>query len=122
MQSFFIVLTCKKEDFTGRLSCTYDRPYRLSGDWEAALISLEFTRGDSQYVTCDLVDYCNVNNTKVQLLDYFEAKGQRNVYPRYVKVIRKRFSSINVDIKSRLDSESNTSEKDITCVLHFRKA
>ena len=64
------MITCKKMKFNGRLSCAYDRPYRLSGEWEAALISFSHTHVPV-YILCDVVDYSEVNQHKVQLLDYF---------------------------------------------------
>ena len=66
--SFSLMLATPLKDFTGRLSCTYDRPFRLCGCWEAALISFTHTRKPA-YILCDLLEYTEVNNHKVQLLD-----------------------------------------------------
>ena len=46
----------------------------------------------------------------------------RNRLPRYVKVIKKRFDSINVDIRRHPDVVEHSSNLEITLVLHFRKA
>src|SRR5437773_3605898 len=94
--SFFIVLTCDKDNFNGRLSCIYDRVQRLHGYWEVALV--EFNKTETPlFITCDLADYSFVNNTKVQLLDYFSSQSIRQ--PNYINLMHKRFSSINVDVK-----------------------
>ena len=63
------MLTCDKDAFTGRLSCSYDRVQRLSGYWEVALVDFSKTE-DPLYVLCDLIDYSYVDNYKVQFLDY----------------------------------------------------
>lgn len=114
--SFFIVLTANKDNFNGRLQCTYDRAFRLSGCWEVALLNLSKS-DDAVYVFCDLVDYSHVNNNKVQLLDYYTENHQ----PEYVKVLYKRFNTINVDIRKTLEDYDYTSKEDIVCMLHFRK-
>jgi hypothetical protein len=117
--SFFIVLTCEKENFNGRLSCTYDRMQRLTGYWEVALV--DFNKTESPiYVLCDLIDYSHINNSKVQLLDYVTHSSTRQ--PNYIKLMHKRFSSINIDIKNSISSDTIPQFKqDITCVLHFRR-
>lgn len=118
--SFFIVLTCEKDNFNGRLSCTYDRVHRLHGYWEVALV--EFNKTETPiFITCDLIDYSHVNNSKMQLLDYFSAQSVR--HPNYIKLMHKRFSSINVDVKKAINSDIvPIFKEDITCVLHFRRS
>lgn len=118
--SFFIVLTSDKESFNGRLSCTYDRMLRLNGHWEVALV--QFNKTDSAaYVLCDLVDYSHVNNNKVQLLSYFS--GNQSHPPSYIKLMHKRFSTINIDIKKTINGDSVPQfTEDITCVLHFKRS
>jgi len=136
-QSFNLMLTCQKKQFTGRLSCTYDRPYRLCGSWEVTLIS--FTRTNAPvYILCDLLEYSNVNQCKVQLLDYFYSWHdiKSGGHTQYVKLLHKRFSTINIDIKIRLESAAvvESSEdwnfsnifateagEEVTCLLHFRR-
>jgi hypothetical protein len=118
--SFLIVLTCEKESFNGRLSCVYDRVQRLLGYWEVALVDFNKTE-TPLFITCDLIDYSFVNNSKVQLLDYFSSQSARQ--PNYIKLMHKRFSSINVDIKKAINSDTVPQFKeDITCVLHFRRS
>lgn len=134
-QSFNLMLTCQKKQFTGRLSCTYDRPYRLCGSWEATLIS--FTRTNLPvYILCDLLEYSEVNQCKVQLLDYFYSSYgiKSEGHTQYVKLLHKRFSTINIDIKIRLEAANSESSEDwnlknifaseaeeVTCLLHFRR-
>src|SRR5271156_6552812 len=61
--SFNVMLTCAKKQFTGGLSCSYDRPYRLPGCCEAALMS--FTKTEVPvYIMCDLLEYTDVNQNK----------------------------------------------------------
>ena len=118
--SFFIVLTSDKDAFNGRLSCTYDRVQRLTGYWEVALV--DFSKTESPlYILCDLIDYSHVNNSKVQLLDYFSKQNLRR--PNYIKLMHKRFSSINIDIKKSINSDTIPQfTEDITCMLHFRRS
>jgi hypothetical protein len=67
-QSFNLMLTCPRDKFTGRLTCAYDRPYRLHGCWEVKLIS--FSRAHVPlFILCDVVEYCEVKRNRVQLLD-----------------------------------------------------
>jgi hypothetical protein len=118
--SFFIVLTSDKENFNGRLSCSYGRPLRLSGYWEVALV--DFNKSDVPlYILCDIIDYSHINQTKLQLLDYISIHNSHP--PNYIKVMHKRFSSINIDVKKIINSDVVPQfTEDITCVLHFRRS
>jgi len=118
--SFFIVLTGDKDAFNGRLSCTYDRPQRLTGYWEVALV--DFNKITTPlYIMCDLVDYSHINNSKVKLLDYISTQNSHQ--PNYIGLVHKRFSSINIDIKKSITSEEIPKfTEDITCMLHFRRS
>ena len=114
------MLTSDKENFNGRLSCRYDRVQRLVGYWEVVLVELSKT--DSPvYVLCDLIDYSHVNSYKVQLLDY---RGSQTFHcPNYIKLMHKRFTGINIDIKKAINSDTIPQfSDDITCVLHFRRS
>src|SRR5271156_4065839 len=98
------MLTCSKKQFTGRVSCTYDRPYRLPGCWEAALIS--FTKTEVPvYVMYDLLEYTDVNQYKYQLLDYFYSTNgiKSGGYTPYTKVLHKRFNTTKIEVKTSLD-------------------
>jgi hypothetical protein len=128
------MITCEHKNFNGRMSCVYDRPYRLSGVWEAALISFTHTNVPV-YILCDIVDYSEVNQQKVQLLDYFYSSygiksGGRT---QYMKLLNKRFNSINIDVKTRLSSRVDDGSElkeifidfkeddEISCLIHFRR-
>src|SRR5436190_23911526 len=121
MQSFFIVLTRPSEKFTGNLNVQFENPYRLHGDWEMAVTSLSYSGTFPLFILCDLVGYSHVNNCKLKYLDFFD-NVCRNSSPRYVKVIKKRFQSINVDIHQSLHDETISSTSEVICVLHIRKA
>ena len=128
------MLSCQKKKFTGRLSCRYDRPYRLCGSWEATLISFTHTKVPV-YILCDLLDYTDVNDSNVQLLDYFySASGiKSDGRTPYVKLLHKRFNTINIEVKTKLDTTGIEEETDlkkifaeeegneITCLIHFRR-
>ena len=118
--SFFIVLTSDNDTFNGRLSPTYDRVQRLTGYCEVALV--DFTKTESRfYILCDLIDYSHVNNSKVQFLDYFSPQNLRQA--NYIKLMRKCFSSINIDVKKSINSDTIPQfTEDITCMLHFRRS
>src|SRR5271156_5124400 len=103
--SFNVMLACAKKQFTGRLSCSYDRPYRLPGCWEAVLIS--FTKTEVPvYIMCDLLEYTDVNQNKYQLLDYFySSNGIKSTgHTPYTKFLHKRFNTINIEVKTRLNA------------------
>ena len=74
------------------------------------------------WLFCDVVDYSVVNNLSLQLLDIVSPGVKNNTKPKYVKVIKKTFSSINVDIQKEINKdELITGDKEIIIVLHFRK-
>ena len=93
-------------------------------DWEVGVISIVLDVKDSTmlWLFGDVVDYSVVNNLSLQLLDIVPAGVKNNTKPRYVKVIKKTFSSINVDIQKEISKdELITGVKEIIIVLHFRK-
>ena len=115
------MLTWDKDTFSGRLSCTYSRPHRLVGYWEVALVDFNKT-ATPLYITCNLIDYSHVNNSKMQLLDYISTT-QNSRQLNYIGIMHKRFSTINIDIKKSITSEEIPKfTEDITCVLHFRRS
>jgi hypothetical protein len=120
MSSFFIVLYAESFDCT--ISQQYDSSYWLSGDWEVALTHLKLEgQQNAVFVFCDLVEYCHINDTPMQLLDVASSDGLRNGAPKYVKVARKRFSNINVNIRANPALDDLQSNEKFICVLHFRK-
>jgi NADPH-dependent 7-cyano-7-deazaguanine reductase QueF len=74
------------------------------------------------WAMCDLVDYSNVNNVQMQLIDIIMSDVKNSNKPMYVKVNKKRFSSINMEFKQDPNKEEDPTAIDITCILHFRKA
>ena len=94
---------------------------RLTGYWEFSLV--DFSKTESPiYMMCDLVDYSYINDSKVQLLDYVTPSNTFH-HPNYIKLMHKRFSSINIDIKNSINSDTIPQFKeDITCKLHFRRS
>lgn len=118
MSSFYAVLRSEG----GSLGQSYDRPIRLNGEWEVALTHLNFPeRGFPVFVFCSLVDYSYIDNMRVQLLDYWNTKNFRVASPIYSKVMKKRFSDINVNIRRQSDYDDLPTGTEVTCVLHFRK-
>ena len=122
--SFYIVLSGKKSSLT----CQLSKPYRLRGDWEVAvtssIIKSEIENKTNMYWTlCDIADYSYVNSIPTQLVDIMVPDVKKNIRPMYVKVIKKSFSSINIELKQDITKEDEEPiDIDITCILHFRKA
>ena len=110
------------KDFNGTISRIFDKQYRLNGDWEMSVTHLTFQENFPVYIFCDLVEYAHVNGKQMQFLDYFPTTTTRNELPRYVKVVKKRFNTINVDIRRHPNIVEHSSNLEITIVLHFRKA
>lgn len=122
MSSFFIVLRREGNDIRDTLSQTYNRPFRLNGEWEVALTHLRLQpKIIPLFVFCDLVEYTYVNNTPMRFLEFVGTLDVQSNAPQYVKVAKKRFSSINVNIRQHPDHDDFKSLTAITCVLHFRK-
>ena len=110
--------------FAGYFNQTFDKPYNLKGNLEVAISSLDFEGSDPAFIFCDLVEYSHINNSEMKFLDFFHnAALARNDRPAYVKLARKRFSSINVELKAKPDDTNFIfSAARTTCVLHFRKS
>ena len=124
--STYIVLKGKsiKDDCT-TLNVQLHKTVRLRGDWEVGVVSAVLDVKDATllWLFCDVVDYSVVNNLSLQLLDIVPSGIKKNAKPMYVKVIKKTFSSINVDIQKEANKdELITGDKEIIIVLHFRKA
>jgi len=117
------VLTGDFGNFKGTLSQTYERPFRLTGDWEVAITYLRCQdKGSAVYVDCDLVDYSYFNKERSQLLHVSDLKSYSINRPQYVKVIKKRFWTINMKFATNSNVSDFRSTLDVICVLHFRKA
>src|ERR1700721_2644322 len=103
MSSFGLVITCN--DFRDTICQSYDNPFRLVGEWEVALTHLGFEEKIGPlFVFCGLVDYCKVNDVSMRFLDLVIPKILRTS-PKYVKVVKKRFSRISIIIKKSPDNE-----------------
>jgi hypothetical protein len=120
MSSFSLVITC--DNFRDTICQSYDNPFRLVGEWEVALTHLGFEEKIGPlFVFCDLVDYCKVNDVSMRFLDLVNPKNLRTSSPKYVKVVKKRFSRINISIKKTPEHDDLQSINTVVCVLNFRK-
>ena len=114
---------------------------RLRGEWEVGVSAsvLEVGYARMMWIFCDVVDYSIVNNLSLQLLDIVPSGLRSSTKPAYVRVLKKAFSSINIDVRKDFyepksskpadgktieasEDEVDTSGKEFTTVLHFRKA
>jgi len=110
--------------FADTISQKYDKPFLLNGDWEVAIVRLKFEHKEMSlgvYVFCDLVEYSYCNGKRMQMLDYWDSKYINNPNATYVRVTKKRFSTININITSYINRPDNLSIIGVTCLLHFRK-
>jgi hypothetical protein len=117
------VIMCN--NFRDTICQAYDVPFRLVGEWEVALTHLAFEEEEEKvgalFVFCDLVDYCKVNDASMRFLDLVNPKNLRTPSPKYVKVVKKRFASINISIKKSPEQDDLASVNSVICVLNFRK-
>ena len=128
--SFYITLSESQERFSGSLRAEFSKVFRLRGEWEMAVISLAATNPDNlAWIFCNVADYSFINSDTFQIVDILDTssnnKIHKNIKPLYVKVLKKTFLSINVEIKERIDQLNEfpfKSSSDVTCILHFRKA
>ena len=119
----FLVVFSKNESCESVITQQYDKPIRLVGEWEVALTHLWIDSDKNPYfVYCDVVEYSKVNGERMQFLDMVNSSKIKIGSPNYVRLAKKRFSSINIDIRKNVDDTENfTSDKGVHCVLHFRK-
>src|SRR6266853_4037039 len=123
--SFYITLHESQQYFTGSLNAQFLKAYRLRGEWEVAIVTcVVHTKTNAVlWAFCDLVDYNNVNGVSTQVLDLIDPSVTKSIKPMYVKLIKKQFSSINIQLKEKplVDELLSESSSDVTCILHFRK-
>ena len=120
--SFFITLYATAEQFKGTLNLQLSKPLRLRGEWEVGVYSCHISEDNGIFwVLSDVVDFSYVNDVPVQLIDIVDVSDLKNSKPMYVKLIRKQISSINVEIRKKLTGDIHEGDKNITCILHFRK-
>ena len=126
--SFYITLSKKQENFTERLRADFSKAFRLRGEWEVGVISLAAANSDTLvWIFCDVVDFSYINDSSFQIVDVIDSGGgkkiKKNAKPLYVKVIKKTFLSINVELKEKLQPDLPLqSSSDVICILHFRKS
>ena len=120
--AFYVTLKCDKT------INPLDKEYRLRGEWEVAIVQTIIGNKpiDSPvvWILCDLVEYSNYNSIPMPLLGIINSReGQRvvNTKPYYTRIVRKRFSSINIVFKADPESESDLILQDLYLRLHFRK-
>ncbi len=119
--SFFVSFYAQK--FKGSLRQEFSKPYRLRGEWEVGVYTCYMPLEDGAFwVFSDIVDFTNVNEVPMQIMDVVDVADKKNGKPMYMKVIKKFISSINIDIKRNPITDAHISTTDITCILHFRKA
>jgi len=123
--SFHIVASGKSVNEENTiLKVEFSKPFRLRGEWEVGIISSSIETKDPVmlWVICNVVDFTLVNNVPMQVVDIVPSGLKKNIKPAYVRGVKKTFSSINVEVRADYNSEASIkSDKDITCVLHFRK-
>lgn len=121
--SFFVNLYTEAQGFRGSLHSQFSKPFRLRGDWEVGVYTCHMSgNAGTVWVMSDIVDFSYVNDVPMRVIDVVDASQHKNSKPMYVKVIRKRLSSINIELKQSPLSETIVADSDITCILHFRKA
>src|SRR5438552_9427587 len=147
--SNFIVLKGTSNDDCASLNVQLGKTMRLRGEWEVGVTAsvLEVGYARMMWIFCDVADYSIVNNLSLQLLDIVPSGVRNSTKPAYVRVLKKVFSSINVDIRKDFNEakfevkpvesksvaighkaieESQPDEsangKEFIIVLHFRKA
>ena len=119
--SFHVILTTDSEKFEGSISTKLNKEICLRGDWEVALVQSNLLMNDSEdlFVYCDLIDYTYHNENRIQLLSAYKYKNYEKMY---VRLLKKRFSSINMDLRTDLSSEIYPPLTDNSYfILHFRK-
>ena len=119
--SFHVILTIDSEKYTGSISSKLNKEICLRGDWEVALVQSNILMNDAEdvFVFCDLIDYTYYNENRIQLLAVYKYKNYEKMYTRLIK---KRFSTINMELKTYLSSEIYPPMTDNSyIILHFRK-
>ena len=134
LDSFYVILNCEVKDLKGTLSNHFNTPLVLKGKWEVALVHVIYDVGWKLLFTCDAVEYSYLDEKKIQFLSFYipdEGGFYKNMYPlQYVSVNKKEIKDINIEIMKYPELSYFTSKeyyqktnlKDLTCVLHFRKA
>ena len=124
--SFTIVISPKEAIFRGQLKFRLPQPIELIGDWEVGLTTLSCAPAEETphaWIFCDLVEYTYVVDGSAQFLDVMSTTEVKNGNPHYARVIKHRFSDINIEIKTSCKGNIYIeTDKDVVCILHFQKA
>jgi hypothetical protein len=124
--SFHVTLTSEKNNSVGGLKIQFAKPFRLRGEWEVAIVNWfsDNVEDDSNlvWVFCDLVEYSATDNIPMQLLGIEHDTRKKYYKPMYVRLCKKMFSSINIQFKHGYTTQEPDKIKNVTCILHFRKA
>jgi hypothetical protein len=118
--SFYITLKCDKNIHE------LDKDYRLRGDWEVGIIKVinHSIEAPVIWIISDLVEYTNYNSIPLQILDVISTKvnqGVVNNKASYTRVAKKRFNSINIQLKHDPENDYDHYFYDLYLRLHFRK-
>ena len=124
--SFTVVLSRAQHHFAGILSVQLPMPIELVGDWEVCVTTLSCQPPEEvrhAWIFGDLMENTPVVDTSLQFLDIVNISKIKNSKPRYARIMKQRFSSINIEVKYNYDQDSYlTSDKDVVRILHFQKA
>src|SRR5271156_2142348 len=105
------------------LKLHFTKPIRLHGEWEVAIVNW-ISDDDAKrlvWIFCDFVNYSLINNIPMQFLG-IENDTSSSSKPMYIKVCKKMFSNINIQIKHSPLAQELVKVKNFTCILYFRKA
>src|SRR5438552_15287379 len=100
MSTYIVFIGASDKDGCASLNVQLPQTMRLRGEWEVGVTAsvLEVGYARMMWIFCDVVDYSIVNNLSLQLLDIVPSGVRNSTKPTYVRVIKKAFSIINVDI------------------------
>src|SRR6266853_1304756 len=108
--SFHIVASGKSvKDENTILKVEFSKPFRLRGEWEVGIVSSSTEIKDAVmlWVFCNVVDFTLVNNVPMQMVDIVPSGLKKNAKPAYVRVMKKTFSSINVEVRADYNSDAS---------------
>jgi len=118
--SFHVAITLNPSNFKGSTSTKLNKEINLRGEWEVAIIDTNLSEGEAQFfIFCDLVDYTFINEGLGQLISIIKSAKTSKMY---VRVTKKRFSNINIDVKyDLLKDKSAILLNESYFILHFKK-
>jgi len=118
--SFYVAITLNASNFRGSISAKLNKEINLRGEWEVAIIDTNLAEGEAEFfIFCDLVDYTFINEGLGQLIAIVKSAKSSKMYMR---VNKKRFSNINIDVKfDLLKDQPSIILSDSYFILHFKK-